>query len=102
MPFGPSARRTFGVDEVLRLGAAGGDDDQHVGGLGEADEGRIVGIGHVRLAGAAVIEDLDVEGGDAPGDRLADPAEADDADACARAGSRRAGSCASSQRPARR
>ena len=102
MPFGPSARRTSALMRCFVSAPPGVITISTSAGLGEADEGRVIGIGHVLLPGAAVIGHLDVEGLDALGDRLADPAEADDADLAVAQGRAESGKGALSQCPARR
>ena len=79
VPLLPSAASTFGVDDVLRRGAAGAGDHQKIRRRRERLQIRDESIRHV-LRLAAGVGDLHPHRRDALGDRLADAAEAEDAD----------------------
>ena len=69
------------VDRVVIAGVGAHGHHQDVGPLGEPDQRRVVGVGHVRRAAPVVIADLHLEGGGARGDLGADRSQPVDAEA---------------------
>ena len=79
----PQRFQHLAVDDVPRLGAARGHDHQHVAALRQAQQRRVVAVGHLRLRLAAVVFDLQLAGFQPLGDGLADAPQAEDADLAA-------------------
>jgi hypothetical protein len=77
--FGAERLEHLGVDQVAGRGTPRRDDEQHVGGARHLDQVRVVRVGK-RPPAARMIDHRHLHGVEPARDRLADAADADDAD----------------------
>ena len=72
--------QNFGINDIARLRAAGGDSQKNVNVSGERRKRRIIGIRYIALPMPAVIGDLQPERLGAPRDGLADAPQSKNAE----------------------